>query len=92
MPLPAPFGSIGAVRAPMKPLDLWLVGFGLRCGALVFIEIAAFAFVVPTLFNLHSDLADAGAALIAVLALAGGYLASVALTRELNHLLKGGDQ
>lgn len=76
----------------MKLLDLWLVGYGLRCGALLVLEIAAFAFVIPHLFNLHSDLADAGAALIAVLALAGGYLAIAALTGELHHLLKGEDQ
>ena len=92
MPAPGAFRELRGSTAPMKPLDLWLVSFGLRCGALVMIEVAAFAFVVPTLFNLHRDLADAGAAIIAVLALAGGYLATAALTREFNRLLKGGDQ
>lgn len=66
----------------MKSLDLWLAGFGLRCGALLAGELACFLFVVPTLFNLHSDLADFGAALIALVALAGGFLGGLALTRE----------
>ncbi len=49
-------------------------------------------FVIPTLFNLHSDLADLGAALIAIVALAGGFLAGAGLTRELDNLLKDKDQ
>ena len=75
----------------MKSIDLWLVSFGLRCGALLIGELACFLFVVPTLFNLHSDLADAGAALLALVALAGGFLAAAALTRELNFLFRSGD-
>jgi hypothetical protein len=75
----------------MKSIDLWLVGFGLRCGALLVGEIACFLFVIPTLFNLHSDLADAGAALLAIVALAGGLLSALALTREFNHLLRSGE-
>jgi hypothetical protein len=75
----------------MKSIDLWLVSFGLRCGALLIGELACFLFVVPTLFNLHSDLADAGAALLALVALAGGFLATAALTRELNILFRSGD-
>lgn len=76
----------------MKPFDVWLVLFGLRCGALVLGELAAFLFVVPTLFNLHSDLADVGAALIAVVALAGGFLWGAALGREMQVVLKGDEQ
>jgi len=75
----------------MKSFDLWLVSFGLRCGALLVGEIACFAFVVPTLFNLHSDLADAGAALIAIVALAGGYLSVAALDREFNLIFRSED-
>jgi hypothetical protein len=75
----------------MKSLDLWLAGFGLRCGALLAGELACFLFVVPTLFNLHSDLADFGAALIALVALAGGALCGVALTREFHTLLGSSD-
>ena len=75
----------------MKSLDLWLAGFGLRCGALLAGELACFLFVVPTLFNLHSDLADFGAALIALVALAGGTLCGLALTREFHTLLGGSD-
>jgi len=75
----------------MKPFDLWLVSFGLRCGALLVGEIACFAFVVPTLFNLHSDLADAGAALVAIVALAGGTLAVASLNREFNLVFRSGD-
>jgi hypothetical protein len=75
----------------MKSIDLWLVGFGLRCGALLVGEVACFLFVVPTLFNLHSDLADAGAALLAIVALAGGLLSTLALAREFNHLLRSGE-
>ncbi|MBO9714383.1 hypothetical protein [Sphingomonas sp.] len=75
----------------MKLLDLWLVGFGLRCGALVFAELAAFAYLIPTLFNLHSDLADVGAALVAMLALAGGFLTGTALTREFANVFRDKD-
>jgi hypothetical protein len=75
----------------MKSFDLWLVSFGLRCGALLVGETACFAFVVPTLFNLHSDLADAGAALVAIVALAGGYLAVASLGREFNLIFRSGD-
>jgi hypothetical protein len=75
----------------MKSFDLWLVGFGLRCGALLVGEIACFAFVMPTLFNLHSDLADAGAAVLAVVALAGGYLSSASLGREFNLIFRSGN-
>lgn len=59
----------------MKSSDLWLVGFGLRCSALLFAEVACFLFVLPTLFNLHSDLANAGAVVVAIVALVGGFLA-----------------
>jgi hypothetical protein len=75
----------------MKPFDLWLAGFGLRCGALLVGEIACFLFVLPTLFNLHSDLADAGAAILAIVALAGGFLSAAALNRELNLIFRSGD-
>ena len=75
----------------MKSFDLWLVSFGLRCGALLVGEIACFAFVVPTLFNLHSDLADTGAALIAIVALAGGYLSVASLDREFNLIFRSDD-
>lgn len=75
----------------MKSFDLWLVSFGLRCGALLFGEIACFLYVVPSLFNLHRDAADAAAALVAVVALAGGALTAAALTRELNLLLRSGN-
>ncbi|HEX5184911.1 MAG TPA: hypothetical protein VFW19_17365 [Allosphingosinicella sp.] len=75
----------------MKSFDLWLVGFGLRCGALLVGEIACFAFVVPTLFNLHRDLADIGAALLAIVAIAGGYLFAMSLGRELNLIFRSGD-
>jgi hypothetical protein len=71
----------------MKLLDLWLVGFGLRCCALLLCEVGSLLFVVPTLFNLHSDLADAGAAILAIVAIAGGFLWGAALTRELATLL-----
>lgn len=70
----------------MKSLDLWLLGFGLRCGALLLLEIACFLFVVPTLFNLHSNLADAGAAVLAILGIIGGFVGGIALTRELRTL------
>jgi hypothetical protein len=76
----------------MKSLDLWLVSFGLRSGALVIGELACFVYVIPTLFNLHSDLADLGAVLIALAALVSGFLAGAALTREFDNLLKGNDQ
>jgi hypothetical protein len=70
----------------MKSLDLWLVGFGLRSLALLVIELACFGYVVPTLFNRHSDVADIGAAITAVLAVIGGVLGSLALTREFRAL------
>ena len=76
----------------MKPFDLWLVGFGLRCGALLLLEIACFLFVIPSLFNLHSDIADAGAAVLALIALVGGFLGGATLTREWQLLLKDGDK
>lgn len=66
----------------MKPLDLWLAAFGLRCCALVFLELFAFLFAVPTLFNLHTDLADLGAALVGLTAVVGGALWGAALSRE----------
>jgi hypothetical protein len=72
----------------MKSLDLWLVGFGLRSCALLACELACFAFVLPTLFNLHSDLADAGAAIIAVVAIVGGLLAILSLSREFVALME----
>jgi hypothetical protein len=75
----------------MKSFDLWLVSFGLRCGALAIGESACFLYVVPTLFDLHRDAADAAAALVAIVALAGGFLAAAALTRELNLLLRSGN-
>ncbi|MGY2734192.1 hypothetical protein [Sphingomonas sp. UYP23] len=68
----------------MKSLDLWLVGFGLRCAGLLVCELACFGFVIPSLFNLHSDAADVGAALIALVA---GFLSVTALTREFTLLL-----
>jgi len=74
----------------MKSSDLWLVSFGLRCSALLVAELGCFLFVVPTLFNLHSDIATATAAFIVVLALVGGFLGGAALTREFN-LIKGED-
>jgi hypothetical protein len=75
----------------MKSFDLWLVSFGLRCGALVIGELACFLFVVPTLFNLHRDAADAAAAVMGVVAIAGGFLCAATLTRELNLLLRSED-
>jgi hypothetical protein len=75
----------------MKSFDLWLVGFGLRCGALLVGEIACFAFVVPTLFNLHSDFADVGAAVLAIVALAAGYLSTASLGREFNLIFRSGN-
>ncbi|WP_157219664.1 hypothetical protein [Flavisphingomonas formosensis] len=71
----------------MKLLDLWLVGFGLRCCALLLCEVGSLLFVIPTLFNLHSDLADAGAAILAIVAIGGGFLWGSALSRELITLL-----
>ena len=76
----------------MKPFDVWLVVFGLRCCALLILELAAFLFVIPTLFNLHNDLATFGAALIAVLAVAGGGLWGVVLTREVRQITNGDKQ
>lgn len=66
----------------MDPLDWWLVGFGLRCFALLVCEAVTWLFVVPTLFNLHSDMFDAFAALIALAALVGGTIGTVVLMRE----------
>ncbi|MEG3176934.1 hypothetical protein U1872_11895 [Sphingomonas sp. RB3P16] len=71
----------------MKSLDLWLVGFGLRCAGLLVCELACFGFIIPTLFNLHSDAADVAAALIALAALVAGFLSVTALTREFTLLL-----
>ena len=71
----------------MQSLDLWLVSFGLRCGALVAGELACFLYILPTLFNLHSDLANAGAAVLAVVVLVGGTLWGIALTREVTALV-----
>lgn len=76
----------------MKPFDLWLVGFGLRCGVLLLLEVASFLFLIPTLFNLHSDVADAGAAMIALTSLVGGFLWGASLNREWNLLLKDNDK
>ncbi len=71
----------------MKSLDLWLVGFGLRCGGLLVCALACFGFVIPTLFNLHNDLANVSAALLALVALVAGFLSVTALTREFTLLL-----
>lgn len=76
----------------MKSLDLWLVGFGLRCTALLVCELACFGVVIPMLFNLHRDAADAGAALIAIAALVAGFLSVRALTREVTLLLPDKDR
>ncbi len=75
----------------MKSSDLWLVGFGLRCCAMLFIELACFGYLIPTLFNLHSDAANVVAALIAVIALGGGYFATIALTREVASISEKND-
>lgn len=75
----------------MTPKDWWIVGFGLRCLTLLAVELAAFLFVVPTLFDLHSDAADAGAALIALVALVGGLVSVTALSRELASLTSDKD-
>ena len=77
-------GALGSMI--MKSLELWLVGFGLRCAALLVCELTCFAFVIPTLFNLHSDAADAAAALLALVALIAGFLSGVMLTREFTAL------
>ena len=66
----------------MSSLDVWLVGFGLRSAALLAGELAVFVYVVPTLFNRHSDLADLGAALLALAALVAGFLGVAMLGRE----------
>ncbi len=76
----------------MERFDFWLVSFGLRCSALALVELASFLFVIPTLFNLHSDLADAGAALLALVAAVGGFLGGTALTREWRHLFQESDR
>jgi hypothetical protein len=70
----------------MKSSDWWLVGFGLRAFTLAVTELACFLFVIPTLFNLHSDAADAGAAVIALVAIVGGGLSVTSLSRELTAL------
>lgn len=75
----------------MRPLDWWLVGFGLRCAVLLVAEVATLLFVVPTLFDLHRDAADAAAALIALVAIGGGVTAVHALTREVLLLLEDRD-
>lgn len=75
----------------MTSFDLWLTGFGLRVVALVAAELGTFLFVLPTLFNLHSDLADAGAALLALAALVGGFLWGAQLTREGRRLIEDKD-
>ncbi|MEO5866901.1 MAG: hypothetical protein ABIS14_01130 [Sphingomonas sp.] len=71
----------------MTSFDLWLAGFGLRATALVAVEFGTFLFVLPTLFNLHNDLADAGAAFLALTALIGGLLWGGQLTREFGRLI-----
>ena len=86
-----------ALRAPRlswEPLGVtlvrhhwWFVGFGLRCATLLVLELATFLNVVPTLFDLHRDSADVAAAILALAALAGGYLAVAALTREAQAVL-----
>ena len=71
----------------MQSLDWWLVGFGLRCCALVVALLGSFLFVVPALVNAHSDLALFGAALVALAALILGFVGIVALSRELQALI-----
>ena len=75
-------------QVTLRSLDWWLVGFGLRCLALLIVELGTFLFVVPTMFNLHSDLADAGAAIIALVALVAGFVGVVGLTREVSALIE----
>lgn len=75
----------------MKSLDLWLVSFGLRCCALLFAELACFLFVIPTLFNLHSDIANVGAAILAIVAIVAGFLSGAMLAREFHHLISEKD-
>jgi hypothetical protein len=75
----------------MTSRDWWIVGFGLRCFTLLAVELATFLFVVPTLFNLHSDAADAGAAVIALVGLAGGMLSVSMLSREFTLLITDKD-
>jgi hypothetical protein len=67
----------------MKSSDWWLVSFGLRAFTLAVGELACFLFVIPTLFNLHSDAADAGAAVLALAAVLGGVVSVMGLSREL---------
>ena len=76
----------------MRSLDVWLVGFALRCGALLLLELTGFLFVVPTLFNLHSDAADVAAAIVAIVALIAGPCWGVALGREFHALVSEKDQ
>jgi fluoride ion exporter CrcB/FEX len=75
----------------MTPKDWWIVGFGLRCFTLLAVELGCFLFVVPTLFNLHSDAADAGAAVVALVGLVGGFASVTALSRELASLTSDKD-
>ena len=75
----------------MRPLDWWLFGFALRCLVLLVGEIATLLFVVPTLFNLHRDAADAAAALVALAAIVGGAAATMVLTREIRLLFEERD-
>jgi hypothetical protein len=84
------FGRMRAIYT-MKSLDLWLVSFGLRCCALLCAELACFLFVIPTLFNLHSDLANLGAALLAIVAIVAGFVSGAMLTREFQLLISDHD-
>jgi hypothetical protein len=76
----------------MTSFDLWLTGFCLRAAALVAVELGSFLYVLPTLFNLHSDAADAGAAFLALIAIVGGLLWGAQLTREFRRLITDKDQ
>jgi hypothetical protein len=71
----------------MQSLDWWLVGFGLRCCALVFAELGCFLFLIPTLVNAHSDAALFGAVLLALAALFTGFVGTVSLSREVRTLM-----
>lgn len=75
----------------MTSRDWWIVGFGLRCLTLLAVELGTFLFVVPTLFNLHSDAADAGAALVALVGLVGGLGSVTMLSREFTLLITDKD-
>lgn len=76
----------------MQSLDWWLVSFGLRCCALVVVELGSFLFVVPALVNAHSDLALFGAALIALAALFLGFVGIASLSREVQALISDKNQ